>query len=140
MKKPPNESFSPGLAKVVILLISALVLVQICYAAEQSDSMGPDRPHGAMELFGIGPELMENRGLAWVHCIAKIVKEAVIEIGAIVLLIYLTKQNIDQRKQITDVKNRLDNQGQRIHDVAIAAGAPAPPGNNTQPQPMQPIL
>lgn len=95
----------------------------------------PARPHAPLELLGIGPEMFQDRGVAWVRAFAEVVKAAIAELGVILAAVLLLLQNVKTRQTLKETKEhidqRLDNQARRINDVAIAA-APA----TAQPDPI----
>jgi Cu/Ag efflux pump CusA len=89
------------------------------------------RPRAPMELMGIGPEMFQDRGVAWVRAFSEVVKAAIAELGVIVAAALLLIQNIRNSRTIEETKahieQRLDNQAKRINDVAIAATPGAAP-------------
>jgi hypothetical protein len=127
--------------KVAVLFVLILSVIQICYALDQPPAQttdDPNRPHGAMELFGMGPEMWGNRAKAWVLNIADVLDAFVAKVGVLGLAAIAVYQNLKQKAEIKDrldqQKDRLDQQGERIHQVALAVPAVAtvkvaqPPG------------
>jgi hypothetical protein len=113
-----------SIASAIFLVTAALLFAAI----PDSD---PARPHGAMELLGIGPEMFQDRGVAWVRAFAEVVKAGIAELGVIIAAVLLLLQNVKASRTIEETKahieQRLDNQAKRINDVAIAAAPGAAP-------------
>lgn len=86
------------------------------------------RPHAPMEFLGVGPEMFQDRGVAWVRAFSEVVKAAISELGVIIAAVLLLLQNVRTSRTIKETKDhidqRLDTQARRINDVALAA-APA---------------
>lgn len=91
------------------------------------------KPHAPLELFGVGPEMFQDRGSAWVEAIGTVAEKAIVKLGVIAVAILLAIQNVKQR---TTIKDRLDRQREDINHVAAAAGV-TPPSQVASP-PVQP--
>lgn len=72
-------------------------------------------PH--MEVWGMGPELWSDRAKAWVEAIALVLDILVSKVGVLGLAIIAVWQNLRAKAEI---KERLDRQGERIDQVALA--------------------
>jgi hypothetical protein len=75
-------------------------------------------PH--MEIFGMGPELWADRAKAWVEAIALVLDVLVAKVGVLGLAIIAVWQNFKAKAAIRETKERLDRQGERIDQVALA--------------------
>ncbi len=100
----------------------------------------PPTEHGAMEAFGIGPEMFCDRGVAWMKAIGTVMSEAVSQFGIVALAIIMLWQNLSAKAAIKTVKDdakaaidtvkedvtaRLDSQRKAITQVAMAVPAVA---------------
>lgn len=91
-------------------------------------------PH--MEIWGMGPELWADRAKAWVEAIALVLDILVAKVGVLGLAIIAVWQNLRAKAEI---KERLDRQGERIDQVALAVppiGAPAANGGPPKTEPI----
>lgn len=113
---------------IIIASIFVAGVATLLFAADAAD---PARPHAPFELLGVGPEMAQDRGVAWVRAFSEIVKAAISELGIIAAAVLLLVQNIKNGRTIEETKahldQRLDNQAKRINDVAIAAAPGAAP-------------
>lgn len=74
-------------------------------------------PHAPLELFGIGPEMLADRGKAWVEAIAVVLETLIAKIGVLILAALAVRKTILSN---AEVKERLDRQGERLDQVALA--------------------
>jgi hypothetical protein len=96
----------------------------LLYAASVTDNQqDPAKPPGRMEIFGVGPELFDNRACAWVDALANVSDKTVARLGALAIAIGLAIQNF---KLKTGVKDRLDKQRADIDHVSAVAGTVPP--------------
>lgn len=118
--------------KTIITCLSILLFVGVVWlwAADQSSVV--TRTNAPMEVMGVGPEMFSDRGVAWVKALAAVIKEAIGELGIVLLAVYALKKSLNTQKSIDEAKEkidetkehlerRMDNQGERITTVALAA-------------------
>ena len=83
-----------------ICLLSLLVIVPSLYAANIMEGGS----HGAMEVFGVGPEMFSDRGVAWCKAIGAVMGEAVSQFGIVALAAIMLYQNLASKAAIRTVK------------------------------------
>jgi hypothetical protein len=76
--------------------------------------------HAPMEVFGIGPEMFQDRMIAWTKAFSEWLKTLIGELGVILLAVYALKKTLSTQGEM---KERLDRQGERIDAVALAVPA-----------------
>lgn len=87
-----------------------------------------------MEMFGIGPEMFQNRAISWEKAFAEVLKQAIADLGIIAAAVLLLVQNVRSSQTVKDLKEeirgtkeevnqRFSDQGKKINDVAIATNA-----------------
>jgi hypothetical protein len=75
---------------------------------------------GVMEVFGIGPEMFQNRMVAWVKSLSEIVKSAVSELGIITIAIISYVQNVRSKTR----NDRLRREATHIMPKVVAVPIP----------------
>ncbi len=126
----------------IAALVVATVLLCLCIPVLfGANTIGaPPTEHGAMEAFGIGPEMFCDRGVAWMKAIGTVMSEAVSQFGIVALAAIMLYQNLASKAAIKTVKEdakaaidtvkedvtaRLDSQRKAITQVAMAVPAVA---------------
>lgn len=108
--------------KTLACTFFALAFVTACYAFSP-DFPPTDKPHGAMEVFGVGPEMFADRGIAWVKAICAVLSEVVTSAGILALAIILLIKNIRNQElqaRVDRVDERVQANTQEITKVALA--------------------
>lgn len=97
-----------------------LCIAGCVYAQLEPSPTATPAGHAPMELFGMGPEMVSNRGLAWVKAISEILTALISTIGVLGLAALAVVQNLRKQAINPEVAARLDRQGARIDQVALA--------------------
>lgn len=107
----------------VILLFCAGAITMLFAQDAVTSSLVTSRPHAPMEILGVGPEMFQDRGIAWIKACAAVLNELIASVGIIAVAIILMVKNVRN----TDLKDRLDRVGERtdknseqIASVALA--------------------
>lgn len=97
--------------------------------------MGNANGQPVMEVFGVGPEMFSDRGVAWAKAIGTVMGEMVSQFGIVALAAIMLYQNLASKAAIKTVKDdakaaidtvkedvtaRLDKQREAITTVAMA--------------------
>lgn len=83
-------------------------------------------PHIPMEFFGVGPEMFQNRGIAWAKAIGAFIGECISQFGISLVAIFALIKLIRTSGVVDEVqkmKERQDRQGDRLDKVALAVPA-----------------
>lgn len=120
----------PGIISIrhrKLLVTGFFLMATVCllWAAgpDPSETPAVDRPHAPMEFFGIGPELFQDRGVAWAKAIGTVLGEGISQFGILVLALLLLKKNITNQ----ELKERIDRTDNRATAALLAADPNAAP-------------
>lgn len=120
-----------------LILATLLVLCGIALADAAVDQETP-KEHAPLELFGIGPEMFQNRMVIWIKGLGEISRTLISELGLVALAGIglwktLKQATSDAHREAKDaeMKERLDRQGERLDKVALSV--PVPPGGLDEP-------
>lgn len=116
------------------ILVCFFVIAFGFLALAQPEPSPTPAGHAPMELFGMGPEMFSNRGLAWVKAISEILTALIGTVGVVGLAALAVVQNLRKQAISPEVKERIDRIGQRVDNVALAVD-PALVQANPQPDP-----
>lgn len=99
-----------------------LVLIGTATLLLAQDATVP-KSHAPMEFLGMGPEMFQDRSVAWIKAFGEVCEQAISKLGIIALAILAVWKNIITNAEI---KGRLDRQGERIDKVAISVPSSTP--------------
>lgn len=111
-------------SKTVLVCFFVIAFGFLVFAQPDPSPSTTPQPHGAMELFGMGPELWGNRIMAWTKVISDWLTQVVATIGVLGLALIAVYQNLRKQAINPEIAARLDRQGERIDNVALAVSPP----------------
>lgn len=107
------------------LTVCLCLLIAVClYAQPESSATPTPIGHAPMEVFGIGPEMFGNRITVWTKVISDWLNQVVSTIGVLGLALIAVYQNLRKQAINPEIAARLDRQGERIDNVALAVSPP----------------
>jgi hypothetical protein len=118
-------------------LVGALAFLSFAALVFAQDAV--PKPNSApMDLLGMGPEMFADRASAWVEATGNVAEKAIGKIGVLVAAIYLVKKNLGKNKElearVDRTNERVQQNSDRVHEVAMAVQVQPVPKSDPFPQ------